>query len=150
LPPCWRQKSDAIGRYSLGHQVLEPVNQESGLARAWRTEHDKGRGGRSGHQLFCCPEVCAHPSRLIPTYDSRRLGRVEIRIGIANSSREIVFDTTKNAEEVEKSISSSVADGDDAVMRLEDDKGHIYLVPVRTLAYVEILKEPARKVGFAP
>ncbi len=99
---------------------------------------------------FCCPEVCAHPSRLIPTYDSRRLGRVEIRIGIANSSREIVFDTTKNAEEVEKSISSSVADGDDAVMRLEDDKGHIYLVPVRTLAYVEILKEPARKVGFAP
>ncbi len=75
---------------------------------------------------------------------------MEIRIGIANSSREIVFDTTKDADEVEKSISSSVADGDDAVMRLEDDKGHIYLVPVRTLAYVEILKEPARKVGFAP
>ena len=35
-------------------------------------------------------------------------------------------------------------------MRLEDDKGHIYLVPVRTLTYVEIMKEPARKVGFAP
>ena len=75
---------------------------------------------------------------------------VEIRIGIANSSREIVFETAKDAGEVEKNIQSSVAEGDDAVMRLEDDKGHIYLVPVRTLTYVEIMKEPARKVGFAP
>jgi hypothetical protein len=75
---------------------------------------------------------------------------VEIHIGIAHSAREIVFDSDKTAEEVEKTIADQVNGGDSGLLRLEDSKGHIYLVPTRTLTYVELGQESSRKVGFAP
>lgn len=75
---------------------------------------------------------------------------MEIRIGISQSAREIVFDSDKSAQEIEKTISEQVSNGDGGLLRLEDSKGHVYLVPTRTLAYVELAKENPRKVGFAP
>jgi len=75
---------------------------------------------------------------------------VEIHIGIAHSAREIVFDSDKTAEELEKTIAGQLADGDSGLLRLEDSKGHIYLVPTKTLTYVELTNESSRKVGFAP
>lgn len=75
---------------------------------------------------------------------------MEIHIGIAHSAREIVFDSDKTAEEVEKTIADQVNGGDSGLLRLEDSKGHIYLVPTRTLTYVELGQESSRKVGFAP
>ena len=36
------------------------------------------------------------------------------------------------------------------MVRLEDAKGHVYLIPVKSLGYVELAEEPVRKVGFAP
>jgi len=75
---------------------------------------------------------------------------VEIRIGIIHSSRELSLETDGSAEEIERDIAAQVAKGDDGMVRLVDQKGHVYLVPVQTLAYVEIANEPVRKVGFAP
>jgi hypothetical protein len=75
---------------------------------------------------------------------------VEIRIGISQSGREIVFDSDMSTEEIEKTISEQVANGEGGLLRLEDSKGHVYIVPTRTLAYVELTKENPRKVGFAP
>jgi C4-type Zn-finger protein len=75
---------------------------------------------------------------------------VEIHIGIAHSAREIVFESDKTAAEVEKTIADQVAGGDGAMLRLEDNKGHVYLVPTKTLTYVELTQESSRKVGFAP
>jgi hypothetical protein len=75
---------------------------------------------------------------------------VEIHIGIAHSAREIVFESDKTAAELEKIIADQVAGGDSGLLRLEDSKGHIYLVPTKTLTYVELSHESGRKVGFAP
>ncbi|MDR9396905.1 DUF3107 domain-containing protein [Pontimonas sp.] len=75
---------------------------------------------------------------------------MEIRIGITHSTRELSFETDKKAADVEKDIAAQLAKGDDGIVRLEDQKGHVYLVPVSTLAYIEMVTESARKVGFAP
>lgn len=75
---------------------------------------------------------------------------MEIHIGIAHSAREIVFESDKTAAELEKVIADQVAGGDSGMLRLEDIKGHVFLVPTKTLTYVELTDESARKVGFAP
>jgi hypothetical protein len=75
---------------------------------------------------------------------------VEIHIGIAHSPREIVFDSDKTAAELEKTIADQMAGGEGGLLRLEDNKGHVYLVPTRTLTYVELTQDSGRKVGFAP
>jgi hypothetical protein len=75
---------------------------------------------------------------------------VEIHIGIAHSAREIVFESDQSAAELEKTIADQMAGGDGSLLRLEDNKGHIYLVPTKTLTYVELTQESGRKVGFAP
>ena len=75
---------------------------------------------------------------------------MEIHIGITHSAREIVFESDSTADELEKTIAAQMSGGDQGIVRLEDNKGHVYLVPTRTLAYVELTKESGRKVGFAP
>jgi hypothetical protein len=74
---------------------------------------------------------------------------VDIRIGIVNTARELMFQTTQSAAEIEKLIAQALA-SDSGTLRLEDEKGHIYVVASRNLAFVEIGQEKARKVGFAP
>lgn len=74
---------------------------------------------------------------------------VEIRIGIVNTARELVIQTTQSTPEVEKAIAAALAD-EKGTLRLEDEKGHIFVVASRTLAFVEIGEEKSRKVGFAP
>lgn len=75
---------------------------------------------------------------------------MEIRIGVAHSARELSFETDKPVAELEKLITDQVASGKDGVVRMEDQRGHVYIVPVSQLAYVELANERARKVGFAP
>ena len=74
---------------------------------------------------------------------------MDIRSGIVNTARELMFQTTQSAADIEKAIADSVS-SETGTLRLEDDKGHIYVVPARNLAFVEIGQEKARKVGFAP
>lgn len=74
---------------------------------------------------------------------------MEIRIGITNSARELSFETDQPVAELEKLVASQLAD-DDGVVRLEDSKGHVYLIPVKSFGYIEFANEPVRKVGFAP
>jgi hypothetical protein len=88
-------------------------------------------------------------SRLNHTADVSYARGVDIRIGIVNTGRELIFQTTQGVEEIEKAISSALAT-DNGTLRLEDDKGHIYVVASRNLAFVEIGQEKSRKVGFAP
>ena len=74
---------------------------------------------------------------------------VDIRIGIVNTGRELVFQTAQSVADIEKAIDTALAT-DSGTLRLEDDKGHIYVVASRNLAFVEIGQEKSRKVGFAP
>jgi len=72
---------------------------------------------------------------------------VDVRIGIQNSPRELSFETSQPAAEVEKAVAAALA-GQSAHLKLTDDKGTVYVVPSAALAYVEIGSEESRRVGF--
>jgi hypothetical protein len=73
---------------------------------------------------------------------------VDIRIGIANSPREISFESSQTAADVEKVIATAL-DADAKFVTLADDMGSIYIVPTESLAYVEVGTEESRRIGFA-
>ncbi len=72
---------------------------------------------------------------------------VEIRIGIANTGRELSFETNEPAAAVKKSIASAL-DGGATHVTFADAKGNSYIVPTAGLAYVELGTEESRRVGF--
>ena len=72
---------------------------------------------------------------------------MDIRIGIANSPREINFESSQTSAEVEKTVSDALA-ADARLVRFIDAKGNVYVVPVASLAYLEIGSEDSRRVGF--
>lgn len=72
---------------------------------------------------------------------------VDIRIGIANSPREINFESSQTAADVEKVVASAL-DSDAKFIKLADDKGKVYLVPTASLAYIEVGSEESRRIGF--
>lgn len=72
---------------------------------------------------------------------------MDIRIGIANSPREISFESSQTSAEVEK-IVADVLQADAKFVKLVDAKGNVYVVPTASLAYLEIGSEESRRVGF--
>jgi hypothetical protein len=72
---------------------------------------------------------------------------VDIRIGIANSPRELNFESTQTAAEVEKIVSAAL-DSDAKFIKLSDDKGKVYIVPVASFSYLEVGSESRSRVGF--
>jgi len=72
---------------------------------------------------------------------------VDIRIGIANSPREISFESSQTRSEVEKVVVDAL-DTDAKFVKLADDKGKIYIVPTVSLSYVEVGSEESRRIGF--
>jgi hypothetical protein len=74
---------------------------------------------------------------------------VDIRIGIINNPRELILQSSQSLDEIESAITAALAN-ENGSLRLEDEKGHIFVVASRTLAFVEIGQEKSRKVGFAP
>jgi Protein of unknown function (DUF3107) len=72
---------------------------------------------------------------------------VDIRIGIANSPREINFESSQTAAEVEKVVAAAL-DSDQKYLKLTDAKGKLYIVPVVSLAYLEVGSEESRRIGF--
>jgi len=72
---------------------------------------------------------------------------VEIRIGIANTGRELNFETSESAADIKKSVAGALDAGATHVS-FTDSKGTSYIVPTATLAYVELGTEESRRVGF--
>ena len=72
---------------------------------------------------------------------------MDIRIGIINSPRELSFESDQLASEIEKIVSTAL-ESDAKLIRLVDDKGRVFLVPVDTFAYIEVGSETSRRVGF--
>jgi hypothetical protein len=72
---------------------------------------------------------------------------VEIRIGIANTGRELNFETNDSADAVKKTIATAL-DGGATHLTLSDAKGTAYIVPTAALAYIELGTEDVRRVGF--
>lgn len=72
---------------------------------------------------------------------------MDIRIGIANSPRELAFETSQTSAEVEKNVSDALG-ADAKFIKLADDKGKIYIVPTASFSYLEVGSEESRRVGF--
>jgi len=72
---------------------------------------------------------------------------VDIRIGIVNSPRELSFESSQTAAQIEKTVADAL--GSDAkFIKLSDSKGHVYIVPVASFAYLEVGSEESRRIGF--
>ena len=73
---------------------------------------------------------------------------MEVKIGIADSNRELVFKTGMTPEYVHSRVEAALTAEAKAVLELEDEKGRRYLVSTDRVAYVEIGESARRPVGF--
>ena len=72
---------------------------------------------------------------------------MDIRIGITNSPREINFESSQTAQEVETIVATAL-ESESKFVKLNDSKGKLFIVPVATIGYIEIGSESTRRVGF--
>ena len=72
---------------------------------------------------------------------------MDIRIGIINSPREINFESSQTAQEVETIVATAL-ESESKFVKLVDSKGKLFIVPVATIGYIEIGSESTRRVGF--
>jgi hypothetical protein len=73
--------------------------------------------------------------------------RVDVKIGIADSGRELTVSVTDSPEEIEQRVTQALQA--QTTLTLVDDKGRRVIVPVAQLAYVEIGPADSRRVGFS-
>lgn len=72
---------------------------------------------------------------------------MEVKIGVADSPRELVVSSALSPDEIEKLVSDALRH-DEGVLTLVDEKGRRVVVPVTRIAYVDIAPADARRVGF--
>ena len=72
---------------------------------------------------------------------------MEVKIGVQNTNRELVLDSSESADDVEKTVSAALT-GDQQLLVLSDSKGRRVLVPSDKLAYVEIGTSNTGQVGY--
>ena len=77
----------------------------------------------------------------------RKGSSVEVKIGVTDSPRELVFNSAQTPSEVEKSVTDALS-RDSGVLSLTDEKGRRFLVQTAKIAYVEISAADVRRVGF--
>jgi hypothetical protein len=72
---------------------------------------------------------------------------VEVKIGITDSPRELVFSSAQTPAEVEELVNAALGAGAH-VLSLTDEKGRRFVVNAAKIAYVEIGVADSRRVGF--
>lgn len=73
---------------------------------------------------------------------------MEVKIGISDSPRELVINSSQTPDEVEALVTGALT-GDAGVVSLIDEKGRKFLIQASKVAYVEIGTPAAGRVGFA-
>lgn len=72
---------------------------------------------------------------------------MQVRIGVQMMAKELVVETSRSADEVERALTDALA-ADHGVFILMDDRGSRVVVPAAHIGYVEIGEEENRRVGF--
>lgn len=72
---------------------------------------------------------------------------MEVKIGVADSPRELVVSSALTPDEIEQLVSDALGH-DSGTLTLVDDKGRRVVVPVGRIAYVDIAPADVRRVGF--
>ena len=73
---------------------------------------------------------------------------MEVKIGISDSPRELVINSSQTPAEVEAAVTGALQ-GDGGVVSLTDEKGRKFLIQAAKVAYVEIGSTTGGRVGFA-
>ncbi|MFC4375224.1 DUF3107 domain-containing protein [Nocardia halotolerans] len=73
---------------------------------------------------------------------------MEVKIGISDSPRELIINSSQSPDEIEALVSDALS-GADGVVSLSDEKGRRFLIQASKVAYVEIGSPAAGRVGFA-
>ncbi len=73
---------------------------------------------------------------------------MEIKIGIADSPRELTVSTADSPDQIEALVTEALRTAQ-GLLTLVDDKGRRYMVPASRVAYVEIGPPDSRRVGFS-
>ena len=71
---------------------------------------------------------------------------MEVRIGVQSAPRELAVETTASADQIERELADSLADGSVFVLAVE--KGGKVLVPADKIAYLEFIGAEGRPIGF--
>ncbi len=72
---------------------------------------------------------------------------MEVRIGVQDSSREVIFETKSTSDQITKEIENAVKNK--TLLSLVDEKGKKILIPGDRITFVELGAPEQRRVGFA-
>ena len=75
---------------------------------------------------------------------------MEVKIGVQHASRELSFEVSESAEDVEKAVQAAISatGATEGVLALTDSKGRRILGPAAKIAFVEIGSATMGAVGF--
>lgn len=73
---------------------------------------------------------------------------MEVKIGVSDSPRELVFNSAQSPDEVEEQVRAALAGAGSELLSLTDDKGRRFLLQTAKITYIEIGAADARRVGF--
>lgn len=73
---------------------------------------------------------------------------MEVKIGVADSPRELTISSAQSPDEVEALVTEALRNNQ-GLLCLVDEKGRRYFIQTAKVAYVEIAAADVRKVGFA-
>jgi hypothetical protein len=73
---------------------------------------------------------------------------VEVKIGVADSPRELVVSCSDSPDQVEALVTEALRNNQ-GLLTLVDEKGKRYVIPSTKIAYVEIGPSDSRRVGFS-
>lgn len=73
---------------------------------------------------------------------------MEVKIGVADSARELVVSSSESPDQVQTQVTEALNNAT-GLLSLVDDKGRRFMIPATRVAYVEIGPEDSRRVGFA-
>ena len=75
---------------------------------------------------------------------------MEVKIGVTDSPRELIFNSVQTPDELEKQVTAALSEGDkgNTVLSLTDEKGRRFLVQAARVAYIELGPADSRRVGF--
>lgn len=78
---------------------------------------------------------------------SKNPSKIDVKIGISDSSRELNIECTNTQSEVIAKVNEAIKLS--SVLSLTDSKGREILVPHNKISYVEVGEGADRRVGFA-
>ncbi|MGH3937484.1 MAG: DUF3107 domain-containing protein [Pseudonocardiaceae bacterium] len=73
---------------------------------------------------------------------------MEVKIGVADSPRELLVTSSDSPDQVEALVTEALRNSQ-GLLTLVDEKGKRYVIPASRVAYVEIGPGVGRRVGFS-